>query len=245
MATGETRGGGASLARTSGVALVDLASVAAFALLWVALATRLARSFEPALLAVATALAVPLGVVFADLASGVVHWLADTCFAPETPWIGRLVIAPFREHHRDPQAIVRHGFLEVTGNNALVCVPGLAALLAWPLDERPELPRALVEALALATAAAVGATNHLHRWAHAAAAPRAIAWLQRCGLALSPARHAAHHRTFDRAYCVTTGWLNPLLDASRLFPALERALRRERAADQSRMRPARARRGPQ
>src|SRR5262249_37049191 len=143
-------------------------------------AARLARGSAPAALGIAVLLAVPLGVVLADLASGLVHWLADTLFDARTPLIGRLVIAPFRAHHRDPDAIVRHGFLEVTGNTALACVPGLAALLAWPLaEERPDLPRALVEATALATAAAVGATNHLHRWAHAARAPRAVAWLQR------------------------------------------------------------------
>jgi ubiquitin-conjugating enzyme E2 variant len=232
--------------RTPGAALVDLASVAAFAGLWLALGVRLALGGDAATLLLALALAAPLGLVLADLASGVVHWLADTWFDAATPVVGRLVIAPFREHHRAPDAIVRHGFLEVTGNNALACVPGLAALLAWPLaEERVDLWRALLEATALATAAAVGATNHLHRWAHATRAPRAVAWLQRRGLALSPARHAAHHVAADRAYCVATGWLNPLLDRSGLFPALERALRGDRAPGQSRMRPARARRGPQ
>jgi hypothetical protein len=232
--------------RTPELVLVDLASVTAFACLWLALGVRLARGSDAATLLLAIALAAPLGLVLADLASGVVHWLADTWFEPATPVVGRLVIAPFREHHRDPDAIVRHGFLEVTGNNALVCVPGLAALLAWPLaEERVDLWPALLEATALATAAAVGATNHLHRWAHAARAPRAVAWLQRHAFVLSPGRHAVHHLELDRAYCVATGWLNPLLDKSRLFPALERSLRGDRARDQSRMRPARARRGPQ
>ena len=232
--------------RTPGLVLVDLASVTAFALLWLALGVRLARGSDAATLLLALALAAPLGLVLADLASGVVHWLADTWFDPATPVVGRLVIAPFREHHRDPDAIVRHRFLEVTGNNALVCVPGLAALLAWPLaEERVDLWRALLDATALATAAAVGATNHLHRWAHAARVPRAVAWLQRHAFVLSPGRHAVHHFEPDRAYCVATGWLNPLLDRSRLFRALERSLRGDPDRDQSRIRPARARRGPQ
>ena len=80
MAGGNVRGGGATVARTRGVALVDLASVAAFSLLWLALAARLLHGAEPTTLALAAALALPLGVVFADLASGAVHWLADTCF---------------------------------------------------------------------------------------------------------------------------------------------------------------------
>src|SRR5262245_61188997 len=116
-------------ARPPWIAALDAASVAAFAGLWLALAERLARRADGA------ALAAPAALAAADLASGVVHWLADRCFDPTTPLVGRAVIAPFREHHREPDAIVRHGFLEVTGNNALVCVPGLGALLAWPLDE--------------------------------------------------------------------------------------------------------------
>jgi len=43
-----------------------------------------------------------LGAVAADLASGVVHWACDTFFAEDTPVIGRALIFPFREDHRDP-----------------------------------------------------------------------------------------------------------------------------------------------
>ncbi|MDX1650125.1 MAG: fatty acid desaturase CarF family protein, partial [Myxococcota bacterium] len=60
------------------------------------------------------ALAAAGGVALADLGSGLVHWFCDTWFRPETPGIGPVLIAPFREHHADPQAIVRRGALEVS-----------------------------------------------------------------------------------------------------------------------------------
>ena len=45
-------------------------------------------------------------------------------------------------------------------------------------------------------------------------------------LILSPAVHAQHHRgDFSHGYCVTTGWLNPALDALRVLPRCERVLR--------------------
>jgi hypothetical protein len=68
-------------------------------------------------------LAIPAGWLAADFASGIVHWFADTFFEEDAPWIGPLLIRPFREHHRDPQAMTRHGFLELTGNSCLVLLP--------------------------------------------------------------------------------------------------------------------------
>ena len=53
--------------------------------------------------------------------------------------------------------------------------------------------------------------------------PRPVAWLQGAGLILTPARHARHHTASHAgAYCVTTGWLNPLLDRLQAFAAAER-----------------------
>jgi ubiquitin-conjugating enzyme E2 variant len=66
------------------------------------------------------------------------------------------------------------------------------------------------------------ATNQFHTWAHADAPPRAASWLQRLGLILSPAHHDIHHaRPHDRHYCITVGWMNPLLNRVRFFRAAE------------------------
>ena len=72
----------------------------------------------------------------------------------------------------------------------------------------------------------IAATNRFHQWAHADAVPGWVATLQRGGWILSPEKHARHHAgAHDRAYCVTTGWLNPLLDAVRFFGRLEGSIR--------------------
>jgi len=55
--------------------------------------------------------------------------------------------------------------------------------------------------------------------------PAPVRALQRARLVLPPEHHALHHReSHDRAFCVTSGWLNPLLDGIGLFRALDRAV---------------------
>jgi len=77
----------------------------------------------------------------------------------------------------------------------------------------------------LALVVVLVATNQLHKWAHARTASPLVVRLQRARLILEPARHDAHHRTQDLAYCVATGWMNGPLDRLGFFPGAERALR--------------------
>ena len=171
------------------------------------------------------AFALPLGLLggylLADFLAGAVHWLADRCFDPRTPILGPLLIEPFRAHHDDPGSISHHDFFEVAGNNALVSLPLAVALLAMPLPH--DFATTLLFVFGASLATALVATNVFHGWAHAKRPPRIARALQRAGLILTPARHARHHRGgHDRAYCVTSGWLNPLLDGLGFFAGLER-----------------------
>lgn len=146
------------------------------------------------------------GYVLADVASGLTHWFCDTFFEETTPVIGPLLIQPFREHHRDPRGMTRHGFLELTGNSALGLLPVVGLSLLWPIP-------AWASAAVLTFALALFATNLFHKWAHAESVPRAIAWLQACRLILHPAHHAAHHQPpHQKAFGVTNGWANILLN---------------------------------
>ncbi len=206
---------------------VDRASVALFACAWGAVAWRLASSVEPARLALLIVLALPVAIVLADLASGLVHWFADRYLDPETPVLGPMLIEPFREHHRDPQAMTRHDFFEVSGNNGLVTLPLAAIALALEGGAGAPLAPSFAVVTMLVFALAIFATNQLHAWAHAERAPRLVRRLQRAQLILPPEAHAMHHaHGHDRAYCVTTGWLNPALDRLGFFAAIESMLAR-------------------
>lgn len=195
-------------------------AIAVAAALWLALGARVLRGASlTASLALGAPLALAAGVLASDLLSGLVHFACDRFGDERTPLIGRTFIAPFREHHRDPRAIARHGFCERNGNNALALLPALGLAHAAQ-------PAVLLGVFLLALFFALGITNEVHAWAHGRAAPRLVRRLQRAGLLLSPAAHRLHHQhDHARAYCITTGWLNPALDRAGFWHAIERTVR--------------------
>lgn len=194
-----------------------LVAAGVLALLLGVLATRLhgalARPAELWLLLPAFA----LGMLATDFVSGLVHWLCDSFGSEDTPVLGPLLIAPFREHHRDPLCITQRGFLEVNFNNCLGIDAVLGACL-WLGNPAPSGPASVFGlAFLLAFSCAVYLTNAVHRWAHAPRVPAPVRWLQRARLAISPDHHARHHERGRGAFCITTGWLNPLLDRWQVF----------------------------
>jgi ubiquitin-conjugating enzyme E2 variant len=166
-----------------------------------------------------------LGYLCADLLSGTAHWFCDTFFDARTPIIGPTVIQPFRDHHEHPSRIARYRFIQQDTTNFFIMIPLLLAALRLSADD-PARPLSLWTS-SFVGALALGAygTNLFHKWAHASTVPRGVRWLQRRGLILTPARHHAHHADHSRSFCVTSGWMNPLLDAIRFFPSLEAAAR--------------------
>jgi ubiquitin-conjugating enzyme E2 variant len=165
-----------------------------------------------------------LGIAAADAVTGFVHWACDSWGDERTPWLGPALIRSFREHHENPQAILAHDWVVANrepGAAAAVALAGLSvpAVHAF-VASRPTLYAGLCTLIAWGAAA-----NQLHLWAHAPRPPRWVRLAQRGGLVLSRDRHARHHRgARDAAYCISTGWLNPLLDRTGFWRGLERAI---------------------
>ena len=171
-------------------------------------------------------LAVLAAFLLGDAASGFFHWCCDTWGTPDWPIVGKAFIAPFREHHVDEKAITRHGFLEVNGASCVIGAP--IVLLAWANADAAATGGSVFAAVFFPVVAIMLiATNQLHKWSHLEAdqVPRVVAWLQARGLVLSPEHHAVHHmRPHDTHYCITLGWMNPLLDRIKFWRAAERAI---------------------
>jgi len=169
------------------------------------------------------------GILLADLLAGGVHWACDTWGSEQTRWLGAGLIRSFRDHHRRPQAMLEHDWIEVNGEAATAAACGFAVMAfgAPALFEQP-----VWYAFAWSAIGVSAMSNQLHQWAHSHAPPRFIKRLQRYGLLLSRRRHAPHHRPpcIDR-YCITTGWMNPALDRIGFWRALERWIARATGAN--------------
>jgi hypothetical protein len=160
------------------------------------------------------------GYLTADFLSGVVHWAGDTLGDETTPFIGKNFVMPFRQHHVDPKEIATHDLIETNGNNCIVVLAPLAiAYFVMPSETGFWFfASTLMGFLALF----IVATNQFHKWAHSDNPPRIAVLLQRWGLILSPEHHNIHHALpHDRHYCITVGWMNPLLNRIQFFRGAE------------------------
>jgi ubiquitin-conjugating enzyme E2 variant len=173
------------------------------------------------------------GYMGADLVSGVVHWLADRFGSPDTPVLGEAFVRPFREHHDHPKEILEHDFVEINGNNSLVMLLLLVpAIIILPA----QIDGAWIgfASFTASFSAAIFMTNQFHKWAHADNSPAIVGWLHRQGLVLSPRAHDRHHTApFETDYCITSGWMNPLLERLNLFARCERLLNRDASAPEN------------
>ncbi len=160
--------------------------------------------------------------LMADMVSGVAHYLADNFGSPTTPFFGPAFIAPFREHHQSPLALLEHGFLERNGNNALIS----SSVICWvPFSDLDSVFSSFCAASLALLSLWSAATNQIHAWAHQPTAPRVVRILQRAGILLSRQHHALHHAPYDNlksdeikvttstAYCITSGFWDRLIMA--------------------------------
>ena len=201
----------AQAAYARGQRLLELASIALFVLLAAGCLARLAQA-NGAYLPVVLLVAAPCGWLASDFLSGLLHFALDTWGSASTPLIGRAFIRPFREHHADPEAMTRHDFVETHGASCLAALPILTVVCVVSFEIIP----VLLQSILLCTALGALATNQCHKWAHMAeaATPRLARLAQRWRLALPREHHQRHHTPpFDSHFCMSSGWLNPALNA--------------------------------
>lgn len=166
------------------------------------------------------------GYLAADFASGFVHWMGDTFGDEQTPVLGEGFVKPFREHHTHPKKICDHDFVEVNGNNSILLV-----LYMVPVGLIFSDPTSTLHLLVLTSSVfftlGIFMTNQFHKWAHMDDPPAYIVNMQKWGLILGPDHHDVHHTSpYDTYYCITCGWLNPILQRVRFFETLEGVVRR-------------------
>lgn len=200
--------------------LFEIFGILAFTSLEFFLGWRVVSALGEGLQLAWVAAALLAGFVAADFASGLIHWGFDRYGSRTTPIVGANFIVPFREHHVDPKGITRHGFIETNGNN---CIATMVVLLpALVIDPSAGTFSAVLLITLASMCFFVMGTNQFHKWAHEDNPPALVKALMSANLILEPEHHNIHHTPpFDRYYCITTGWLNPLLNHIDFFARTE------------------------
>ena len=166
-----------------------------------------------------------IGYCCADLLTGTVHWFCDTFFSEKTPLIGKSIIQPFREHHIHPHRIIRDKFIEQDTISFFALLPLLVNFLLNKGNDIGLLSYFLSGSVLIGLCVGAFGTNLFHKWAHSNKPPLFAIKLQKMGLILNPKSHKKHHSNHSQCFCVTSGWLNPVLDHIRFFHFLEYIIR--------------------
>ena len=156
-----------------------------------------------------------IGYYLADFISGLGHWIEDTYFDENTPYIGNIAIDNII-HHRNPLRMLQYGFIDTVLTTLILLTPIYVLLLL-------AFGNLLIIHIFILITAMV---NQIHKWSHVPQRdlPAIVKLLQRRGLILPPGNHKAHHVSFLTNYCAIHGQLNWFYDRVGLWRCLERTL---------------------
>ncbi len=179
-------------------------------------------------LALAIVVAFFLGMVTADFLSGVAHFAFDNFGDGKTPFFGPHFIQLFRDHHHKPQEITLRRFFDTNGTNAFSVLPLMVLLYWWVAGQLVTAEMDVFVPLYLwFLLVGLSLTNQFHKWAHSPKRSALVQFLQGIHLILPFNHHTMHHRgNHDQYYCITTGWLNPILTKSGFWEAILKLFKR-------------------
>eukprot|EP01130_Rhizamoeba_saxonica_P019116 TRINITY_DN9800_c0_g1_i1.p1 TRINITY_DN9800_c0_g1~~TRINITY_DN9800_c0_g1_i1.p1 ORF type:complete len:280 (+),score=52.46 TRINITY_DN9800_c0_g1_i1:39-878(+) len=160
---------------------------------------------------------------FSDFASGVAHWGADTWGDLDVPFVGQSFIRSFREHHLAPSAMCEHDVIETNGDNCMLTLPVLYFMaVRGVIDVQEDAFYLFTTSFWIINCFLIAWTNQYHKWSHTANPPEFVKILQQTGLILGKRHHGKHHQPpFDTNYCITNGWMNPILNFIGFWRAAE------------------------
>ncbi|KAK4341841.1 hypothetical protein RND71_037657 [Anisodus tanguticus] len=161
-------------------------------------------------------IAVCIGYVLSDLASGIYHWGIDNYGSAKTPVFGSQIDA-FQGHHKWPWTITRREFA-----NNLHALARAVTFTVLPINLLCNDATTL--AFVGVFSGCIMFSQQFHSWAHGTKSklPSIVLALQDAGILVSRSQHSAHHRPpYNNNYCIVSGAWNEYLDRAKVFELLE------------------------
>lgn len=156
-----------------------------------------------------------MGMLVADFVSGVMHWTFDTWGSSDTLFWGEYIVKSFREHHSKPHMILKRGWIESNGIQIVLVTLFHIFYIIFLEDNLPVCisDSAYKTVFLMVVYMMISVTNEIHKLCH---------YPKRCGYFVETLRllriipnfneHKKHHSyPFDDNYCLSTGWMNPIL----------------------------------
>lgn len=154
-------------------------------------------------------------ILLADFVTGLVHWLEDSYWSPETPILGKWIVEPNLAHHKNGQEFLQKSWFESSWDLLIVGI--IVLLIAYFM-------KSLTWEVCLFVLITVNA-NQIHKWAHITRyenKPKLVGLLQKTHILQRTDHHGQHHRKPNNShYCTVTNVVNPLLDKLNFWRGLE------------------------
>lgn len=156
--------------------------------------------------------------LLADFLTGAVHWWEDAYGNPTWPVLGKYIVIPNLEHHRNPDSLTKGSYWHRIDTSAIaaVVIAGVLWIAGWHSWQ-------MVLCFLFASQA-----NEIHAASHRTDAEngKIIAFLQRTGIFQGKESHDWHHAApYDTNFCVMTEFLNPILNRIHFWSRIEKGIR--------------------
>lgn len=153
-------------------------------------------------------------ILFADLISGIGHWLEDRYARIGMTLIEKSIVLPNIEHHKTPRSFLARSYWQ--RNDIPILLAAVFLLTSFMFD--------FISPTLILTTCILSQINEIHAMAHRKKSEnwKIVSFCQRFGLLQSGKHHNLHHSSpFEVRYCILTNYLNPILDKIKIFRFLE------------------------
>jgi ubiquitin-conjugating enzyme E2 variant len=154
-----------------------------------------------------------------DLLTGIVHWWEDAYGNPDWKYLGKFIVIPNIEHHKNPRSFLKSNFL--SRNNVGICTAIIIGSFFYLFIFKESVWQLNFFLIYGSLSNEVHAISHRSKRQNG----KLISFLQKIGIIQTQKMHSIHHTSpYDVNYCVLTNYLNPTLNKIGFWQKMENVI---------------------